>query len=352
MRPVPGAVPRGLHEDSPRAGPGAGRRRCCSDILHVESCCVRRRRRCRGIVAMASAALRLLRRRRRITYAPSTTHADSGRHHHARTSGCRRVQPEDSVEHRLGEPARERVLLTRVIRAEQRGPSPRSTSTPWPNAVSDGDGTSRAARPCGGPRRSRGRPGPPPPRAGSACSSATVQGETVRARRRSGRSGGAQCTADVTNTPSRRRPSSRCTDVGWLANPVRCSARNSHSPDRSPVNIRPVRFAPWAAGASRPRSPPARGSPKPGTGRPSTPRHGRRPASPARPLSPLDEARDTVDTRPVRRARRQAHSGSRASTLTFEKAFHSIHPSPNDGRSRSGRAPARRCSRSPAATAG
>ena len=36
---------------------------------------------------------------------------------------------------------------------------------------------------------------------------------------------------------------------GWLASPARCSARKSQSPDRSPVNIRPVRLAPWAAGA-------------------------------------------------------------------------------------------------------
>ena len=37
--------------------------------------------------------------------------------------------------------------------------------------------------------------------------------------------------------------------VGCDANPARCSARNSQSPERSPVNIRPVRFAPCAAGA-------------------------------------------------------------------------------------------------------
>ena len=36
--------------------------------------------------------------------------------------------------------------------------------------------------------------------------------------------------------------------VGWFAQPGRCRARNSQSPERSPVNTRPVRLPPWAAG--------------------------------------------------------------------------------------------------------
>ena len=51
------------------------------------------------------------------------------------------------------------------------------------------------------------------------------------------------------------------------ANPVRCIAANRKSPDRSPVNIRPVRLAPCAAGARPTTSTDASGSPKPGTGR-------------------------------------------------------------------------------------
>ena len=39
------------------------------------------------------------------------------------------------------------------------------------------------------------------------------------------------------------------TDIGWLASPTRYIEANSQSPDRSPVKIRPVRLAPWAAGA-------------------------------------------------------------------------------------------------------
>src|SRR3989454_12484340 len=45
-------------------------------------------------------------------------------------------------------------------------------------------------------------------------------------------------------------------------------APNSQSPDRSPVNTRPVRLPPWAAGASPTTRTSAFGSPNPGTGRP------------------------------------------------------------------------------------
>ena len=46
------------------------------------------------------------------------------------------------------------------------------------------------------------------------------------------------------------------------------NALKSQSPDRSPVNIRPVRLAPWAAGAKPTTKRRAGVSPKPGTGRP------------------------------------------------------------------------------------
>ena len=49
---------------------------------------------------------------------------------------------------------------------------------------------------------------------------------------------------------------------------ARCSAANRKSPERSPVNTRPVRLAPCAAGASPRTSTRAAGSPKPGIGRP------------------------------------------------------------------------------------
>src|SRR5690606_33527122 len=62
--------------------------------------------------------------------------------------------------------------------------------------------------------------------------------------------GGAQWTGEVIRTPWRSRPSSACSDVGWEARPTSYSAWYSTSPERSPVNIRPVRLPPCAAGAS------------------------------------------------------------------------------------------------------
>ena len=56
--------------------------------------------------------------------------------------------------------------------------------------------------------------------------------------------------------------------VGWEAKPVSQSARKRKSPERSPVNIRPVRLPPWAAGARPTTRTSACGSPSGGTGRP------------------------------------------------------------------------------------
>ena len=79
--------------------------------------------------------------------------------------------------------------------------------------------------------------------------------------------GGAQRLIALTQAPRRRNPSSALTEVGLFASPARCIAANSQSPERSPVNIRPVRLAPCAAGASPITTIAARGSPKPGSGR-------------------------------------------------------------------------------------
>jgi hypothetical protein len=80
--------------------------------------------------------------------------------------------------------------------------------------------------------------------------------------------GGAQCTGEVTRTPYSSSPSSAVTAVGCEASPMSYSAWYSTSPERSPVNIRPVRFPPCAAGASPTISIRASAGPKPGTGRP------------------------------------------------------------------------------------
>jgi hypothetical protein len=55
-------------------------------------------------------------------------------------------------------------------------------------------------------------------------------------------------------------------ELAWFAKPTLCSARKIQSPLRSPVNIRPVRFPPWAAGAKPTINRSASKSPKTGTG--------------------------------------------------------------------------------------
>ena len=81
-------------------------------------------------------------------------------------------------------------------------------------------------------------------------------------------SGGAQRTAAVMYRSFNFMPSSRSMAVGWLANPVSYSTGYMKLPEASPVNGRPVRFEPWAPGASPMTSTRACGSPKPGTGFP------------------------------------------------------------------------------------
>src|SRR5450631_3476612 len=80
--------------------------------------------------------------------------------------------------------------------------------------------------------------------------------------------GGAQRTAAMIRTPVSDWPSPAWVLVGRLAYPARCSAAYSQSPLRSPVNIRPVRLVPLAAGASPTTRICGSGSPKPGPGRP------------------------------------------------------------------------------------
>ena len=80
--------------------------------------------------------------------------------------------------------------------------------------------------------------------------------------------GGAHRLTAVSQAPSSRSPSDADTEVGREASPARWSAPNRKSPERSPVNMRPVRFAPCAAGARPTMSTRADASPNPGTGRP------------------------------------------------------------------------------------
>ena len=85
-------------------------------------------------------------------------------------------------------------------------------------------------------------------------------------------SGGAHRATAVTYASVSRRPSSARarTSAGWRSRggASRACRKSPDPPAPSPVNIRPVRFAPCAAGARPSTSTRACGSPKPGTGRP------------------------------------------------------------------------------------
>src|SRR5208283_4557612 len=80
--------------------------------------------------------------------------------------------------------------------------------------------------------------------------------------------GGAQRTGATIRIWLARNPSAASTLVGEFTRPARYSAAYSWSPERSPVNIRPVRLAPCAAGANPTISSRGRSDPQPGTGRP------------------------------------------------------------------------------------
>ena len=80
--------------------------------------------------------------------------------------------------------------------------------------------------------------------------------------------GGAHRTAAATRVSLSANPSAASTHTDWLARPARCSAANRKSPDRSPVNTRPVRLPPCAAGANPTIITRGRDAPQPGIGRP------------------------------------------------------------------------------------
>ncbi len=78
--------------------------------------------------------------------------------------------------------------------------------------------------------------------------------------------GGAHRQAAESSTPESERPSPRAADVARFASPTAWRASKRKSPERSPVNIRPVRLAPLAAGARPTIKIRAVESPKAGTG--------------------------------------------------------------------------------------
>ena len=170
------------------------------------------------------------------------------------------------LEHRRRQPAGERVLLARVVRAEERVrpdarlravPEPRPRPrTSWPSAASARSAASQPNAPSATTTRTLGQQrelAHQERRAGvalldaSACWPAARSGRRPRCRRRS--------------ASGRRRRAA--TSAGWRG-PRRGAPRHRKSPDASPVKTRPVRLPPWAAGASPTSRIRASGSPKPG----------------------------------------------------------------------------------------
>ena len=180
-----------------------------------------------------------------------------------------RARPSTAVEHRLRQRPGERVLLARVVRAEER-----DTARPRPRRRARSAACAPSRYPCGGEDAQGGVPAERP------------EGERSRARRRAGASS-RRGTARTRRAPRwsaccpvarsgrrprctrrvRVRPSSARRDAGRSASPARWSAAHRKSPEASPVNTRPVRLPPCAAGASPTSRIRASGSPKPGTGR-------------------------------------------------------------------------------------
>ncbi len=128
-------------------------------------------------------------------------------------------------------------------------------------------------------------------------------------------SGGAQRTAASTRVALSVSPSAASTLTGESASPARCSAAYNTSPERSPVNTRPVRLPPWAAGARPTISTRGRGEPQPGIGLPQygSPANDRRLAA-GDLLAPQPPVADTPGI-PTPRRRVQPASGAAAAIV-------------------------------------
>ena len=168
-------------------------------------------------------------------------------------SSSSRARGEHGVRHLLGQAAGEGVLLAGVVAAQQR------------------EGAERDRRPMTVTAPRKRSPSAP---SAARIRSAAVPGERAEADdhlgagqqrqlpqgrygRQASRSVRQPACWPAARSGPRPRPSSRAASgrrrarrLGWFASPARCSAANSQSPERSPVNMRPVRLAPWAAGAS------------------------------------------------------------------------------------------------------
>ena len=145
-------------------------------------------------------------------------------------------------------------------------PAPSSKSAPWPKR-GRGRGTC-APRSCSAASQANCAEADDHPDVPAAARAPARP--TAGMRRAPPGSGGSAAARSARRRRSTRRAAAgrrrARREIGWLAKPARCIAAIRKSPDRSPVNTRPVRLPPCAAGA-RPRTyTRAAGSPKPGVG--------------------------------------------------------------------------------------
>ena len=160
---------------------------------------------------------------------------------------------EDGVDHRLGQLAGEGVLLARVEAAEQDGrpPAARLGAVAEPRL-----GPGRAAEPGAARRPRRTRRGTRRPARGEQLQLLAGVGQAVVALGSGVRLVRGRRAADGRGDERAGQPQPVvAADRRRLVGEARSGAAsaNSQSPERSPVNTRPVRLPPWAAGA-RPRT--------------------------------------------------------------------------------------------------
>ena len=166
----------------------------------------------------------------------------------ARSPASSRARSEHGVDHRLGQPAGERVLLARVVAAEQRVALARRAPRRARSAASGGSAR-RRHRPARASRRSAASHAKPPRQ--TITRTSREQLEFAHRPRQAALALGGRGAVRRRRAAHRRRDPARRAAAGrrrdrsrsaWLAKPARASAANRKSPERSPVNMRPVRL--------------------------------------------------------------------------------------------------------------
>ena len=189
--------------------------------------------------------------------------------------GERTGTAEQGVEHRLGQPAGEGVVLARGGSSRARSPARRGRP-PRPRRrgrTAAAAGVRRTRRRASA-RQAASQPKPPRQTTARRCGASRVisrcsQGAQVS--RSSGVgwfAGGAHRTVATIRAPAAPdRPRRAARSAGWRGRPG-AGTRTASRREESPVKTRPVRFAPCAAGARPTTTSRASGSPQPAIGRP------------------------------------------------------------------------------------